>query len=133
MLARKLAGSKGRAVGVESDAGRAARSARYLDDVIVGNLLERTVEGSFDLVALMPGRLSERDTESLAAVTDIRSYAEGRLRMIVGGRPLLVYCYGDWLERFGSLEDLCRAAGLAGRLWESVLGETAAAGMWRWE
>lgn len=134
MLARKLAGSKGRAVGVESDAGRAARSARYLDDVIVGDAVFEYVDGDFDLVVLMPGRLLERDPHSRARVTKIGSIAEARDRLhwMVKSRPLLVYCYGDWLERYGSLEELCRAAGLPGFLEGVCLGDSAAAGMWRW-
>ena len=118
MLARKLAGTSGRAAGVESDPDRAARSARYLDDVVTADAmdLEQLVE-DFDLLTLMPGRLLERPNDLCAKLE---------------GRPLLVYCYGDWLERYHSLEELCRAAGLRGSLEGERLGENAAAGMWRW-
>lgn len=50
-------------------------------------------------VLLMPGRLLESDSK--------------KLRSWLAGKTLIVYAYGDWLERHGGLVGLCAEAGIA--------------------
>lgn len=88
------------AVGVEKDSARAARAVPDVE-VREGDFLERPElwPGPYELVILMPGRLVE------AGEVD-------RVRELVCERAdhLLLYCYGDWLERYGSIERLVEAA-----------------------
>lgn len=126
LLARKLAGVKGKAFGVELDDGRAQRARKYLDDVARGDLFSvdwgrwRPV----DLVILMPGRLVESPSDNLL-------FKLGRVMGIgPGGELKLVYAYGDWLERYDSLEELCRAAGMKGGIRNEARGTDVAAGLW---
>ncbi len=127
LLARKLAGAGGKAFGVELDEGRAKRALqlRYLDEVEHGELF--AVDWSrweAELVLLMPGRLMEHLARERAELA-------GRLRAATTGQ-LVVYAYGDWLAKYGSLEKLCRAAGMKGALSEQARGDEAAAGVWEW-
>ena len=68
----------------------------------------------------MPGRLVEKQCNGFVS----------RLKDI--GRQLLVYAYGDWLDRYESLEEFCHVAGLDGRILEQALGDEVAAGLWDW-
>ncbi len=122
MLARKLAGVDGKALGVELDDGRAERAARYLSEVVRCDLFDEHWGGRLpvDLVVLMPGRLVEKPDAGLVS----------KLRKT--GKALLVYIYGDWLDRYGSLEELCRAAGMEGELRDEANGAEVAAGLWEW-
>ena len=122
LLAKRLAGVGGRAIGIELDEGRAHRAKVNLDEVVQGDLLQQDLERwrSVDLVVLMPGRLIEKHCNGFVS----------KLRGI--GKQLLVYAYGDWLERHGSLEELCHAAGMDGGLSEQALGADGAAGIWEW-
>ena len=128
LLARRIAG-EGRAAGIELVDGVASRARANLDVVICGDIFAEfsRVETPADVVLFMPGRLLER-YRSIDAV-DPRQLLER-----LGGR-LLVYAYGDWLERFGSLEALCHKAGMAGELINGTMdpGSEVAAGIWRWK
>lgn len=103
-LVRDIVGfGSGRAYGVEVDPARAARAKVRLTEVVVGPIANVDAWRGFDvdLTLVMPGRLLEMMAPGAAAVRDA-----------LRGRRLLVYAYGDWLTRFGSLEALTRAAGL---------------------
>ncbi len=122
LLAKRLAGVGGTAVGIEFDEGRAERAKVNLDEVVHGDFFEQNLEqwGAVALVVLMPGRLTEKPDKDFAS----------KLRKV--GKQLLVYGYGDWLDKYGSLEELCHAAGLDGRIPEQALGADVAAGLWEW-
>ena len=99
------------AIGVEIDPSRAAHAESILSSqegqVFVGNIMEaETLAGlpqDMSVVLLMPGRLLERDKPSRARLLD---YLRG-----VSGK-IIVYAYGDWLTRYGDLEELSNRAGL---------------------
>ena len=122
LLARKLAGAEGKPAGIELDEGRATRAKRYLNELIHGDFFEQDLERwrSVDVVVLMPGRLTEKPDADLCS------------SLPTCGRQLVVYAYGDWLERYGSLEELCRAAGLRGKLKDEGVSAGVAAGIWQW-
>ena len=82
--------------GVEYEAARAQRAHV---PVTIGSMFDVTVPDA-ELVLLMPGRLIEVGERS------------ARLRAWLAGRTLIVYGYGDWVGRYGSLGALCQAAGL---------------------
>jgi hypothetical protein len=133
MLARKLASASGKAYGVERDTGRATRAANYVDDVVCGDLFqsvkwERRAYAGWnpDAVVLMPGRLVERKDKQPRDVKTLLT-AIRRIRAVV-----VVYAYGDWLERYRSLLELCRAGGMTGTVSRVVTGAGAAAGIWEW-
>lgn len=92
-------------IGVERDAGRAARSGlrRAKVRTHVADLFEWRWNGAYDLVVLMPGRLLEADAERRARLLE---------RLDADAGTLLCYAYGDWLQRHGSLRALLSAAGL---------------------
>lgn len=123
LLARRLAGPHGRAIGVERDCGRASRAAARLNEVRCADLVEMEL-GSFhpdpDVVLLMPGRLIERPQNGF-----VKTLRES-------GVECLVYAYGDWLTRYGSLDKVCLAAGMEGSLARQVSGPGVAAGVWSW-
>jgi len=127
VLARKLAGADGKAYGVELVDDVATRAGKYLNEVLCGDLRdpgsgwERWPVSTRDLILLMPGRLVE--TPSTSTITRLR-----------GSRaPLLVYAYGDWIEKYGSLEALCHAAGLEGKLSRGgASGDGVVASFWLW-
>jgi hypothetical protein len=77
------------------------------ENFISGNMFEEgsiwAKEDGYRLIMLMPGRLLEAET---ARATRLRA----RLRR--HGDLLLVYAYGEWLTRHGSLAELARRAGL---------------------
>ena len=58
----------------------------------------------FSLAILMPGRLLEKDREN---AEKLRTFLDRNCRM------LLLYAYGDWLKRYGSLSGLAEAAGFS--------------------
>lgn len=122
LLARQLASADGKAFGIEFDKGRAERAKQHLDGVICGDFFEQNLEqwGSVDLVVLMPGRLVEEPDEGFVS----------KLRTV--SKQLLVYGYGDWLDRYESLEELCHVAGMDCRVTEQALGAEVAAGIWEW-
>ncbi len=102
-LARALAGPAGYACGVELDPARAQLAAARLNEVIVGPIadVDRWRELKAARTLVMPGRLLEVPPDEAA-----------RIRAALTGRLVVVYAYGDWLERYGSLEALTRQAGL---------------------
>jgi len=57
----------------------------------------------YALAILMPGRLLEVDPERAAWL---------RAKLQAHADHLLVYAYGDWLDRHGNLANLARQAGL---------------------
>ena len=97
--------------GVDVDPGRVAHAAELLPDYTgnfsAGDIFEPDVywpeERKFDLVLMMPGRLLEVDPEK--AGTLLR-----RLNENCG--HILVYAYGDWLERHDGLVGLAKRVGL---------------------
>ena len=126
MLARKLAGVDGKALGVELDDGRAERAMRYLDDFVCGDLFEvgRHMWAPVDVIVLMPGRLVEAPSH--------RSFNFMK-KLKKQPADILVCAYGDWLERYdGSLLALCLAAGMSGKLRSERNSDGVAAGIWEW-
>lgn len=120
-LARKLAGAEGKAFGVEIRDAVAERALAHLNEVMCADVLNADFTGwAADLCVLMPGRLIERLAPRQGLLSKLAS------------RPCLVYAYGDWLERFRSLEGLCREAGLQGYLVGEKKADGVAAGMWEW-
>ncbi len=129
LLARRMAGQKGRAEGIEIDPGRAERAQDNLDfvepydlsDIDIGRLHPR-----MDLVLLMPGRLAgdgKRRRQADRIIKDIRKIS----------KDLLVYAYDDTLKEYGSLYKICAAAGLVGLLENEGWGHGVEAGIWRFE
>ena len=123
ILARRLAGDAGKAVGVEIDSGRALRAQEYLDDIFVGDMFQAVTKWKPDITVFMPGRLLDLNGDSGSFLQYLRSL-EGEL---------VVYAYGDWLKEYGSLQLLCEAAGLTGQLTSPRITNDTAAGIWRWE
>lgn len=99
-LARRLAGL-GMAVGVDQKAPRSHVLDRFIQASI--NQVETWRDEDVDLTVLMPGRLIEDQSSAV--------------REALHGRQVVVYAYGDWLTRYGSLENLTKAAGLP---WEPL-------------
>lgn len=124
-LARRLAGPRGLAIGVELDEGRADRARRILDVAIHRDLFSfvADLEGTFDIIIFMPGRVL--DAPKNAPPGFLR-----RLRQ--SATKLLVYAYGDWLRDYSYLENLCHAAGMTGELHHQVVEDGVAAGVWEW-
>jgi len=96
--------------GVDHDAARIGRGrtllADYADNFSVGDIFAADAAWAsrrYDLALLMPGRLLEADAARSARVRDwLRANCD----------RLLVYAYGDWLTRYGSLAGLVETAGL---------------------
>ncbi len=107
-LARAVAGTTGRAFGVEINPDRASRAKARLTNVIVGPIadVERWRDVSVGLTLVMPGRILELSADEGA-----------RVRTGLTGRTVVVYAYGDWLTKYGSLERLTKRAGLP---WDPV-------------
>lgn len=111
-----------RLAGVEVDAVRAAAAVagteiRHADirDVAAW-------DGRADLVVLMPGRLEEMDAESRRAVARALSERAG---------GLLLYAYGDWLDRAGGLGPLvARTLPLAKPAGTEIVGDGVAAALY---
>ena len=112
-LLRKLgaANARVRVRGVELDVEKAAHARTLLgedaDGVVVGDMFSadwaRPDGERYALALLMPGRLVEAGAERAAR---FRTLLQERCERI------LVYAYGDWLERFGSLSRLAAQVGL---------------------
>jgi hypothetical protein len=98
-------------LGVDADPERVAHARellpRWSDRFLQGDLLEADAvwsgERDYALVVLMPGRLLEAEP---SRADRLRAHLRQR------AAPILVYAYGDWLARFGSLTALAEAAGL---------------------
>ena len=99
--------------GIDLDPDRVAHAAElqpeHADHFIAGDLFDP--EGPmwatgrmFDLALVMPGRLVEAGWQRSAGLRELL-----RARC----RQRLVYAYGDWLTRYGTLGALAAAAGLA--------------------
>ena len=125
LLARRMAVQKGRAMGAEIDLDRSRRAEDNLDWVVYDTFaMDFDHVENADLVLLMPGRLidSGQPKESVERlICDIA----------VVGTELLVYAYGDVLDKYGTLENLCERAGLVGCLGDEGWGPGVAAGIWR--
>lgn len=134
-LARILAGPKGEglAYGVEFDRGRARSAEQNLDGVLCSDIFSAELERltiNPDLILLMPGRLLEGEFGKASPGFERRVEFVKKLEAL--GGELVVYVYGDWIDKFESLEALCRAAGLEGELADLQVDEgIAAAGVWR--
>jgi hypothetical protein len=97
--------------GVESNRDRFEHARRLLprfcENFTLGNLLNNERPWSdgrrYRLAILMPGRLVEVDPAKNAALKE-------RLRLWCD--DVLVYAYGDWLERYTGLTELVERAGL---------------------
>lgn len=93
-------------MGIEQDPERAAAATV---PVKRGDLMDITLwAGQYDVVAFMPGRLFESaPQEQVEAVQHaLRSRA----------KAVLLYAYGDWITRWGSLMELSAAAGFDPKL-----------------
>jgi hypothetical protein len=93
---------------VEADAARHARALKRSPsfDLHAGDIFDpaaRWARSRVDVTLLMPGRLLEVDAPR---ANRLRAWLRDN-----GGR-IVAYAYGDWLQRFGSLEALCTHAGL---------------------
>ncbi|MGI8554243.1 MAG: class I SAM-dependent methyltransferase, partial [Dehalococcoidia bacterium] len=79
----------------------------FLDNFVVGDMFADgtlwSPERRYTLALLMPGRLLEAPPEQASDLVD-------RLRRQC--EDILVYAYGDWLERYKDLEGLARTANL---------------------
>ncbi len=99
--------SSGRFLGIEADAGRAARGRARGRDVVCGRIQDVSFDAfalaPFDVVLLMPGRLLEMSPAEADRV---------RASLPLIGRRLVFYAYGDWLTKYGGLAGLVRAVGL---------------------
>jgi hypothetical protein len=90
-----------RVEGIESDPVRAGAGQLPIRR---GDLFNTELwNNHYDVVAVMPGRLIEADQKQAAEFLNVL-----RRR----ARHVLVYAYGDWLERFGGLGPLSAEAGL---------------------
>lgn len=70
-----------------------------------GNLLDTSVwDQEYDVIAFMPGRLLEGVPEEKAE--EVRNALRTRSKFV------LVYAYGDWLQKYGGLDALVDKAGL---------------------
>ena len=98
--------------GIESDPSRVAHARElhpsHPDHFAVGDLFEHSEvwdePGRFALAILMPGRLLEAGPARAAPLIE-------RLRERCD--QILVYAYGDWLDRHGNLDGLATAAGFS--------------------
>lgn len=118
VLARRLAGT-GKAVGVELDPARANRAKKRLDEVVTGDLFDAQTAKSGDLVVFMPGRLFEADGNR-----------DGFIQALSMQRDVLIYMYGDWVDKYGSLQNLCNKSGLKGSIRNGAGDDRVKAGMW---
>jgi hypothetical protein len=98
--------------GIESDPARVEHARElhpdHAEHFVVGDLFDEVrlwdEPGRFALAILMPGRLLEVDPARTAPLVE-------RLRERCD--QILVYAYGDWLDRYGDLGGLARAAGFS--------------------
>jgi SAM-dependent methyltransferase len=97
--------------GIDRDPTRIAHAREihpgFADHFRVGDLMDPesawAAERRYGLILLMPGRLVEAGPDKAAQL---------RGELARSGSRLLVYAYGDWLTRYGSLRALAEAAGL---------------------
>ena len=97
--------------GIDRDPGRIAHARElhpgFAGHFRVGDLLDPespwAAERRYALILLMPGRLVEAGPDKAARL---------RESLARSGTRLLVYAYGDWLTRYGSLRALAETAGL---------------------
>jgi hypothetical protein len=113
VLLRKIHQANGETIpyGIDPASDRIANARQlwleFTANFIVGDMFddETIWEGGrrFALALVMPGRFLETTPEK-----------GDRLRRLLTERcqQILVYAYGDWLDRFGSLAELARQAGL---------------------
>jgi hypothetical protein len=92
--------------GIECDPERASRGRQrhrhiMIDEGSIETVIQNINDGPFDVALLMPGRLIEAGM-SAAMIRD---------RISKLARKLVVYAYGDWIERFNGLVSLAREAG----------------------
>lgn len=107
--------------GIEIDPDRQA-GALEPATIHVGDIAETELwDRSWDLIVLMPGRLLEMEAEDRARV---------RAALGTRGARLLLYAYGDWLERHGGLGPLVEEAlPELGPFQARAVGEGAAASL----
>lgn len=108
LLEKLAAGREGIVMyGVEMDEQRAARSQARLPHarIAAGSMFGPTwEEARYGLVILMPGRLMAVDETTRAAfLRKLHSRAD----------HVLLYAYGDWLEKYDSVLHLAKEAGLS--------------------
>lgn len=97
--------------GIDNNATAIAHSAELLPDFpgncVVGDMFEDDriwAEGKrYSLALLMPGRLVEHVGDKANRL---------RERLATQCEEILVYAYGDWIERYGTLKNLAEAARL---------------------
>ncbi len=98
--------------GIDADGGRIEHARlllpKFADHLWVGDLLKSDAPWAdgrrFAVALLMPGRLLED--------VDPDDALRLRERLRTSCDQILVYAYGDWLTRYGSLQGLVEAAGL---------------------
>lgn len=108
LLEKLAAGREGTVMhGVEMDAQRAARSQARLPHarIVAGSMFGPTWEEErYGLVILMPGRLMAVDeTQRAAFLQKLHSRAD----------HVLLYAYGDWLEKYDGVLHLAKEAGVS--------------------
>lgn len=108
LLEKLAAGQEGVVMhGVEVDAQRAARSQARLPHarIVAGSMFGPTWEEErYGLVVLMPGRLmGAGETERAAFLRKLRSRTN----------HVLLYAYGDWLQKYDGVLDLAKDAGVS--------------------
>lgn len=103
-----------KASGVEVDGVRAGAGTVPIRR---GNILDTaTWDGQYDVVAFMPGRLLEAGAVGVAESVRQALYARAG--------AVLLYAYGDWLSKYGSLGPLMAEAGLgSGEVVKSARGD----------
>lgn len=93
--------------GIEIEQDRVVRGSRRSPTVDVlqqGDISDLDLwDGEFDCIVIMPGRLIEMATADAECVRSV---------LLQRARYLVVYAYGDWIERYSSFAALCTAAGL---------------------
>jgi hypothetical protein len=98
--------------GVDHDADRIGRARQLLPDFAdhfwVGDMFDDAgawaADRQYDVALVMPGRFLEVDAARASAA---------RQQLKDTCRQLIVYAYGDWLTRYGSLEQLAVSAGFS--------------------
>lgn len=96
--------------GIDVEVGRIAHARellpRFADNVVAGDLFDKELvwpeDRRYALAVVMPGRLLE--------VAPVRA-AQLRERLENRCDRVLIYAYGDWLDRYETLSGLATAAG----------------------
>lgn len=111
VLLRKIRELNSRIVpyGIEVDEKRLSNIVQVLpqfeENFVVGNMFNNEKiwqNGKYELAILMPGRLLEADPETVTKFKE---------RLKIYCNNILIYAYGDWLEKYGDLKGLAEESG----------------------